>query len=77
MEFAVRLEHELEDGHFSPPVCFLAPGGLGKTTLLKRIGDELEKRNWLCGYAVAGSSLSTTLIELFNDAGRAVPAKRL
>jgi hypothetical protein len=77
MEFAARLEHELEDGQFHPPVCFLAPAGLGKTTLLKRIGDELEKRSWLCGYAVADSNLSTTLIDLFNDAGREVPAKRL
>jgi AAA ATPase domain len=77
LEVAVRLEHELENGQFYPPICFLAPAGLGKTTLLKRIGDELEKRSWLFGYTVADSSLSRTLIELFNDAGRAVPAKRL
>jgi hypothetical protein len=77
MEFAAHLQRELEDGQFHAPVCFLAPAGLGKTTLLKRIGNELEKSGWLCGYAVASSALSTTLIELFNDAGRAVPEKRL
>ena len=71
------LANQIEtEGHHSP-LCFLAPAGLGKTTLLKQVGRELTQRNWLCGYAEASQDAALAIQDLLADARQALPPEAI
>ena len=59
------------------PICFLAPAGLGKTTLMKKIALDLQQKDWFCGYSEASPEASTALHDLLSDAEDTFPRSGL
>ncbi len=68
-----RFTHEVQASRSSNIICFLAPPGLGKTSLLKITRRKLQEQGWFCGYTEASSDAATAILELLADAQDALP----
>jgi len=72
-----HFAHEVQTRQASDVLCFLAPAGLGKTSLLKLARRRLQQRGWFCGYSEASSDATTSMLDLLADAGDALPPEGL
>jgi hypothetical protein len=68
-----NFTREVQTRQASDMLCFLAPAGLGKTSLLKLARRRLQRAGWFCGYSEASSDATTSMLDLLADAGDALP----
>jgi AAA ATPase domain len=70
-----QVVDQIDGGYPHSPVGFLGPPGLGKTATLKYFGNDLKRRNWLCGYSEAGSDIGSAIYDILADAQQFAPAQ--
>jgi hypothetical protein len=77
MQFSIvnRVIRQIEGGHSFEPVYFVGASGLGKTSLLRRIANDLRKMHWLCGYSEAGSDIGSAIFDILADAQQLAPPR--
>jgi hypothetical protein len=73
LEAIDRFTREVQDRQCSNVICFLAPAGLGKTSLLKLTRRQLQQKGWFCGYSEASSDATTSILDLLSDASDVLP----
>jgi hypothetical protein len=75
LEAIERFTHGVQNRQSSDIICFLAPAGLGKTSLLKLARRQLQRKGWFCGYSEASSDATTSILDLLSDASDALPSE--
>jgi AAA ATPase domain len=70
-----RVIDQIEGGYSYPPVYFIGPSGLGKTSMLKWVANDLKRRHWLCGYSEAGSDIGSAIYDILTDLQQVTPSQ--
>jgi hypothetical protein len=76
-ELVDSVVEQIDSGYPHAPVFFLGPSGLGKTSILRQIANDLKKMHWLCGYSEAGSDIGSALYDVLADAQQLAPSRNI
>jgi hypothetical protein len=69
--------YQIQHRQSHPAICFLAPAGLGKTSLLKQARRNLQEKDWICGYSSSSPDGATAILDFLRDARQALPPGRI